>query len=109
MTSLAMTSTDNLRPRAQTHAIAQPGWDQPRLNVEPIALLSDDELESIHQHSLRVIEEIGMDVLLPEARDIYAKAGALMDGERVRIGSDIITEALKTPPAEFIFHARNPR
>ena len=26
----------------------------------------------------------------------------------MRIGRDIIEEALKTPPAEFTFHARNP-
>lgn len=108
MTSLALTSTDNPNSPATGHAIPQPEWDQPRLTLEPIALLSDDEIESIHQHSLQVIEEIGMDVLLPEARDIYAKAGALVSDERVRIGREIIEQALKTPPAEFTFHARNP-
>jgi trimethylamine--corrinoid protein Co-methyltransferase len=46
--------------------------------------------------------------LYPEARDKLAAAGALVNGERVRIGRDIVTEALKTPPSEFTFHARNP-
>ena len=71
-------------------------------------IVSDDQIEAIHRQSLKVLEEIGMDVLLPEARDILQKAGARVDGERVRIGRDIIEEALKTPPAEFTFHARNP-
>ena len=50
-----------------------------------------------------------MDVLYQEAiaRSIRA-AGALVDGDRVRIGRDIIEEALKTRPREFTFHARNP-
>lgn len=71
-------------------------------------MLSDDQIEAIHRQSMKVLELIGMDVLLPEARDILQKAGALVDGDRVRIGRDIIEEALKTPPAEFTFHARNP-
>lgn len=88
--------------------LAQLPWSQPRLTVEPTRLLSDDHIETIHQKSLQVLQEIGMDVLLPEARDIYAAAGATVDGERVRIGKEIVEEALKTPPAEFTFHARNP-
>lgn len=71
-------------------------------------MLSDDQIEALHRQSMKVLELIGMDVLLPEARDILQKAGALVDGDRVRIGRDIIEEALKTPPAEFTFHARNP-
>src|SRR5262245_18151546 len=93
----------------RAHApIPQLPWSQPRLTLEPSRILSDDQIESIHLHSLKVLEEIGMDVLLPEARDILAKAGAMVEGERVRIGREIILEALRTPPAEFTFHARNP-
>jgi trimethylamine--corrinoid protein Co-methyltransferase len=71
--------------------------------------LSDDHIEAIHLKSMEVLEQIGMDVLLPEAIEIYARAGALVDGERVRIGREIVTEALKTAPSEFTFHARNPQ
>jgi trimethylamine--corrinoid protein Co-methyltransferase len=71
-------------------------------------LVSADELEAMHLASLDLLEEIGMDVLLPEARDIYARAGALVAGERVRIGRDIVEAAIGLAPAEFTFHARNP-
>jgi trimethylamine--corrinoid protein Co-methyltransferase len=71
-------------------------------------ILSDDEIEAIHQASLGLLEEIGMDVLNAEARSLYAAAGARIEGERVRIGRDIIAEALKTAPAEFTMHCRNP-
>src|SRR5437764_1370508 len=93
--------------RAHT-PIQQLPWSQPRLTLEPSRVISDDQLEAIHLHSLEVLEDIGMDILLPEARDILGEAGAIVEGERVSIGRDIIAEALKTPPAEFTFHARNP-
>ena len=49
-----------------------------------------------------------MEMLHAEARDILAHAGARVDGERVRIGREIVEHALTTPPAEFTIHARNP-
>ena len=89
-------------------AIVQLPWKQPQLTLEPSAILTDDHLEAIHNESLRVLEEIGMDVIYAEAREILADAGAIVLGDRVRIGRDIVEEALKTPPSEFVFHARNP-
>ncbi len=89
-------------------AISQLPWSQPRLAIEPTRILSDDQIEMIHLQSLRVLEEIGMDMLYPEAREIFARAGASITGERVRIGREIIEQALKTPPSEFTFYARNP-
>ena len=36
--------------------------------TEKSAVLSDDALEAVHQASLTVLEEIGTDVVLPQAR-----------------------------------------
>jgi trimethylamine---corrinoid protein Co-methyltransferase len=88
--------------------LAQLPWRQPRRHFAPLKLLSDDQIETIHRASLDLLEEIGMDILLPEARQIFAAAGATVEGERVRIGRDIIEAALGTAPEEFTFHARNP-
>lgn len=96
------------RPDAAHTPLRQLAWQQPVHTLAPSRILSDDQLEAIHLQSLRVLEEIGMDILLPEARQILGKAGALIDGERVRIGKDIIAHSLTSPPSEFTFHARNP-
>jgi trimethylamine--corrinoid protein Co-methyltransferase len=96
------------RPGVAEQTLAQLPWSQPQLTLEPSRILSDDQIEAIHRQSLRVLQEIGMDILLPEAREILAGAGAKVDGERVRIGRDIVEHALTTPPAEFTIRARNP-
>ena len=96
------------RTDAAHNPVNQLPWSQPKMTLEPSRILSDDQIETIHQQSLSVLEEIGMDMLYEEARDILQQAGALVRGERVRIGRDIIAQALTTPPAEFTFHARNP-
>jgi len=71
-------------------------------------IVSADELESIHQASLKVLSEIGMDFTLPEARDMLNKAGAKVEGERVRFDPAMIEELISSAPSEFTFHARNP-
>ncbi len=71
--------------------------------------MSEDELESIHRASLRVLSEIGLDVLHDEARAIMKRAGAdVRDGsERVRFDPDMILETIASAPSEFRVHARN--
>lgn len=73
-------------------------------------LLEPEALEDIHQTSLTVLEEIGMDVMLPEARERMRAAGAdVTEGtERVRFDRGLIEEMIASAPGEFTMHARNP-
>ena len=93
-----------------SQAFEQPPFRQLKIPFAPTKLISDDELESIHLASLRVLKEIGVDVLHDEARRIMKAHGAdVRDGsERVRFDSDMILELISHAPAEFTLHARNP-
>ncbi len=75
----------------------------------PMEIVSADQLETIHLASLKVLEEIGMDFLLPEARARLKEAGAAVAGERVRMPRQMVERALSTAPSSFTFHARNPQ
>ena len=55
------------RAGAAQQPINQLPWSQPLLTLEPSRILSADQIETIHRQSLRVLEEIGMDMLYPEA------------------------------------------
>ncbi len=74
----------------------------------PTELISEDEVEAIHLASLRVLAEMGMDFLLPEARQLLKARGAEVEGERVRFPPGLIEEAISSAPARFTLHARNP-
>jgi trimethylamine--corrinoid protein Co-methyltransferase len=75
----------------------------------PIELLSADEIEHIHETSLRVLEEIGMEFTLPEAQDILKKAGAEVQDSRVRFPKGLVEKTIRALPSSFVFHARNPQ
>jgi trimethylamine--corrinoid protein Co-methyltransferase len=77
---------------------------------EPLRVLSGDEVAQIHEAALSILENDGMRVLLPEARAMYAAAGAAVDesAEIVRLDRSLIEAALKTAPASIAMSAPNP-
>jgi trimethylamine--corrinoid protein Co-methyltransferase len=91
-------------------AFEQPPFRQLSIPLAPSKLISDDELESLHNASLRVLQEIGVDVLHDEARRIMKAHGAEIvgDSERVRFDPAMIMELIAHCPPEFTLHARNP-
>ena len=85
-------------------------WAQPRLRYAPTEVVSADELESIHVASLQVLEQIGMDFLEPESRDLLRAAGARVEpgSERVRFDRAMVEERIQTAPSSFTLHVPNP-
>ena len=86
----------------------QPPWTQPRLPFEPLRCVSDDELEAIHEASLRVLAETGIDFLDETARRQLVDVGCRVDGDRVRFDPDLVMHLVSTAPAEFTMHAPSP-
>ncbi|WP_343082448.1 trimethylamine methyltransferase family protein [Ostreiculturibacter nitratireducens] len=77
----------------------------------PVPVFTDDRVAAIHDTALRVLEELGIKVLLPEARALYKAAGARIDeGSRmVFIGRDIVEAALTSAPRSFTLHGAVPK
>ena len=75
----------------------------------PVEIVSDDQLENIHQASLKLLSETGIDVLDVDARTIMKLAGAdVKNGDmRVRFDPDLILEVIEHVPSKFTLHARN--
>lgn len=98
------------RRAARPTGLQQRPWRQPVLRYPATPAVSADELEAIHEASLRVLEEIGMDVLLPEAREVFRRAGGTVasDGPRVRLDRELVLAAVAKAPERFRLHARNP-
>lgn len=76
----------------------------------PQRVFSDDAIANIHAMALRVLSELGLKILHPEARTILKSAGALVDEatQMVRIGPELVTQSLATAPRSIRMRAANP-
>ncbi len=97
------------RPRAGrvTGAIPQRDFGQVPRGYAPIEVLSGDQVAAIHQAALGVLARVGMRVLDPAARELYASAGGRVVGETVFLDPGLVEERLRTVPARFALAARN--
>ena len=84
-----------------------PNYRQLRHAFPPQSIFTLDEVQNIHETALRVLQELGIKVLLPEARDLFAKAGARIHDQMVFIGRDIVEAALHTAPTSIKLRAAN--
>ncbi|MFL5640866.1 MAG: trimethylamine methyltransferase family protein, partial [Chloroflexota bacterium] len=98
------------RPRRNAPGLALLPWRRLVNPFRPLEILSEDEVEGIHRASLRVLAEIGVEVLGDRALDAFARAGATVDrsNRRVRLDPDQTIELITTAPTTFELHARNP-
>lgn len=100
----------NAAKRGGDGPFSQPPFRRLRVPFPPTRLISDDELEAIHLASLRVLEEIGIEVLHDEARAIMRRHGADVrdDTQRVHFDAALVMEFIAHCPSEYTVFARNP-
>ncbi len=72
--------------------------------------MSDDQVVHMHDTAVRYLADEGIRVLFPEARRIFAAAGATVDdNDMVRLDPDAVAMALAAAPESFEIHAPNPK
>ena len=95
------------RPPRASGALMQRPFAQTPNRYAPVKVISDDQVAAIHHAALRVLAEVGMRILHPAARDLYARSGALVSGDMVRFDPGLVMDLLKTVPLTFTLEARN--
>jgi trimethylamine--corrinoid protein Co-methyltransferase len=70
-------------------------------------LLSESQIEEMHSATQELLRRTGVDVLVPEVRDLLKKAGCWLDGERVRIPPHLIEWAIRTAPSRVVLCDRD--
>ena len=98
------------RPRRVSGGIAQLPWRSVINPFRPVEILTAEQVELIHRASLRILREIGFEVLGDQALDLFEAAGATVDRSRrsVRLDDAQVEALVAQAPAEFRLHARNP-
>jgi trimethylamine--corrinoid protein Co-methyltransferase len=68
--------------------------------VSALRLLSwdTDDCRRVHEATLAVLEQTGVEVKHERARELLAAAGARVDGTRVRVGGELVARALASVP-----------
>lgn len=72
-----------------------------RYGLKPTEFVSVDELERIHQASLWILKEVGIDFRDEVALRQWKEAGADVRGERVHLDGDLVESLLAKAPERF--------
>ncbi len=91
-----------------TGAIQQMPWRLPVNPDRPTEPLDEEGVQAIHNGAMRILEEIGIEFLNPEALSILREAGCIIDGDNVRMGRDWVMEMVAKAPSQFDITPRNP-
>ena len=75
----------------------------PYLDIVP-----HEQLLRIHDASMTLLEEIGIEFRDDESIEIWRNAGASVDGYRVRIDREMLMQLISTAPAEYTMQSRTP-
>jgi len=75
----------------------------------PYKVLSSNDVEAVHEASLRVLKETGVMFDQPEAIAHFKKAGAVVTGNLVRIPPELVADAIKESPGTVLLRARDPK
>ena len=71
-------------------------------------LMSPDQVNRVHEASMTVLETTGIEFRDDESAAMWARAGASVDGHRVRIDRAHLMELIAAAPETYTMHARNP-
>ncbi|MEM7124230.1 MAG: trimethylamine methyltransferase family protein [Pseudomonadota bacterium] len=90
--------------------VTQLPWRRLENPYQPVEILSADHIEAIHQTSLRVLEELGVEFLSETALEKLKAAGADVDmaSQLVKFDRGLIMELVAKAPSEFTLTPRNP-
>ena len=96
------------RSRSGGAAIAQMPWRIPLNPDRPTEPLDAEGVAAIHDGAMRILKEIGIEFLNPEALELLREAGCRIEGRNVRMDADFVMEMVRRAPPSFTITPRNP-
>ena len=74
-------------------------------------ILSEQDLKAIHSASLSLMNTCGVRVFGREAKEIYRKAGCIIDEDTglIRFPEELVIDAISKTPERFVMCGRNPK
>jgi trimethylamine--corrinoid protein Co-methyltransferase len=97
-----------MQVRAGTAAIDQMPWRIPVNPDRPTEPLDAEGVQRIHKTAMRILSDIGIEFLNPDAVEHLKKAGCTVNGTNVRMDEDFVMEMVGRAPSTFTITPRNP-
>ncbi len=80
-----------------------------RNRFAPVEPLDDEQINLIHEATMTLLEEQGIEVVGDIALDLFRRAGAEVDdGGVVRMDRNLLLQTIASAPETFTMHSRNP-
>lgn len=73
-----------------------------------LRMFTDADLQRVHDYSVRLLWENGINIANDKALDLFKKHGFKVEGSQIYITEEQIEEALKLIPSHFVLRGRNP-
>ncbi len=98
------------RERRTVGGIKQLPWRNHRNPYKPIEVLTEEQLDKVHNASMRILEDFGIEFLDDESRLFAISKGAeeVAGTQRLRFDRNLVLESVAQAPSSFVMHARNP-
>ena len=96
------------RRQRKTQMARKTNYGQLHHALGPQSVLSADNVAHIHDNALRVLQDLGISILLPEAREMLRTAGADIQDHMVYFPKDMVENALSTAPKRYTMRAPDP-
>jgi trimethylamine--corrinoid protein Co-methyltransferase len=76
--------------------------------MQQFELLTNEQVEQIHETSIQILTQTGVEFGYPPALEMLKKGGAKIEGQRVFFSDRLIEEQINKAPGKFRLYARNP-
>ena len=97
------------RKRSESALLKIP-FRQIRNPLAPFEVLLPEQIEKLHDASMRILEDIGLSFMDEEALNLWEHAGAKVDHKAQHVWMDrgLVLETVAKAPSSFTWRARNP-
>jgi trimethylamine--corrinoid protein Co-methyltransferase len=105
-----MTRISTRRAERRASLTRQAPWRRLRNPYPAMRVVSDDQIEAIHETALEILETQGLEIFDDIALDLLAREGNKVDRstKRVRFDRHWVLSRIATAPPEVTLQARNP-
>lgn len=91
-------------------AVKQLPFSQLKNSHPPLKVISDDQVEKIHQAAMEILENVGIKILNPTAREILKLGGfsVIEEDQKVHFDRDGVMELVALAPSKVSVRGRDP-